>query len=138
MPNGFHGPKEEWQRMEAPYLRIDPILAAFAERHGHELFKNYRDTDRSIRFNDSLSRAIWIAAMEKYGASGTYQVSIVAHQDRNVRYIKSARVGGPVGVDDLDRVLERASALLLSWSEKDLEPASDLPARERPETERID
>ena len=48
MPNGFHGPKEEWQKMEASYVRIDPILVAFAQRHGIELLKNYRDADLSL------------------------------------------------------------------------------------------
>ena len=137
MPNGFHGRKEEWQRMEAAYLRIDPILTAYAQRHGRQLVKNYRDADRSIRFNDGLSRTIWINAMDKYGESGTYQVAIVAHQDRNERYIKAARVGDPVGVDDLDAMLERAGTLVMSWSGSDLELPSRLPARHRPETERI-
>jgi hypothetical protein len=137
MPNGFHGPKDEWQRMEAPYVRIDPILTAFAQRHGRAVVRNYRDADRGIRFNDALSRAIWIGAMDKYGTSGMYQVSIIAHQDRPVRYIKAARVGDPVAVDDLDRMLERATTLVLSWTEGDLELPSDLPARDRPETERI-
>lgn len=123
MPNGFHGPKEEWQKMEAPYVRIDPILVAFAQRHGIELLKNYRDADRSLRFNDTLSRAIWVHATEKYGMNGTYQVSIIAHQDRHERYIKAATVAEAVAMDDLDRILEQAVSLVASWSESDLRPA---------------
>ena len=75
MPNGFHGPKGEWEKLEAPYLRVDAILVSFAERHGLELVRNYRDADRSLQFNDSLSRTVWIHATDRYGSEGTYQVS---------------------------------------------------------------
>ena len=135
MPNGFHGPKEEWQRMEAPYLRIDPILVSFAQRHGFELVRNYRDADRSIRFNDSLSRTIWIHATDKYGADRLYQVNVIAHQDRNERYLKAARIADPVVADDLDQVLERATAIVKSWTEKDLE--LPLPRWKQGEMERL-
>src|ERR671919_2786113 len=109
--------------MEAPYLRIDPILAAFAQRHGVELYKNYRDADRCLRFNDALSRAIWVNVTDRYGASGTYRVSVLAHQDRPERYIKGASVAEAVIPDDLDRVLEDAAQVVASWSEHDLQPA---------------
>jgi hypothetical protein len=136
MPNGFHGPKDEWQRLEAPYLRIDPILAEFAQRHGFELYKNYRGADRSIRFNDALSRTIWVHATDTYGTEGKYQVAIGAYQDREDRYIKSARLRELVAKEELDRLLERATAIVLTWSEMDLE--IPLPPRERGETEIID
>src|SRR5215208_7100509 len=135
MPNGFHGPKEEWQRMEAPYVRIDPILVSFAQRHGFQLVRNYRDADRSIRFNDSLSRTIWIHHTDKYGTEGTYQVSVIAHQDRKDRYIKAARIAAPVSTDDLEQVLERATAIVTSWTERDLELS--LARRKQGETERL-
>jgi hypothetical protein len=109
---------------EAPYIRIDPILSAFARHHGFELKKNYRDADRSLRFNDVLSRAIWVNAMDKYGTTGTYQVGIIAHQDRPQRYGKGAIVAENVAMDDLDRILEQAAGLVASWSENDLEPAT--------------
>ena len=107
--------------MEAPYIRIDPILDAFARRHGVELYKNYRDADRSLRFNDALSRAIWVHATDLYGTTGTYQVSVVAYQDRPERYSKWATVAEAVVPDDLECVLGRAAALVASWSERDLQ-----------------
>ena len=136
MPNGFHGPKEEWERMEAPYRRIDPVIDAFARRHGLQVVRNYRDADRSLRFNDDLSRALWVNATDKYGIKETYEVSIIAHQDRETRYLKAARVGDPVGIDDLERVLERATTIVRSWTANDLE--IPLPPRQRGKTERID
>ena len=120
MPNGFQGPKEEWRRMESPYVRIDSVLEAFAQRHGVELCKNYRDADRSLRFNDSLARTIWVHATDKYGTNGTYRVSIVAHHDRPARYVKNAVVAETVAIGDLDHALEQAAGLVTSWSENDL------------------
>jgi hypothetical protein len=125
MPNGFMGSVDEWKMMEAPYVRIDPILAAFATQHALELHKNYRDADRSLRWSDEVNRAIWVASMDKYGASGTYQVSIVAHHDRgSERYWKHAIVAEGVGVDELDRTLERARRVLASWAQSDLHRAT--------------
>jgi hypothetical protein len=109
--------------MEAPYVRIDPILGAFAERHRLELYRNYRDADRSLRFNDDLSRAIWVNSMDKYGKSGAYQVSVLAHQDRPERYIKGEFIADDVPIAELDQTLEQAAARVLSWSASDLELA---------------
>jgi hypothetical protein len=121
MPNGFHGPIEEWAKLEAPYLRIDPILTAFAERHALELQKNYRGADRSFRWNDGLNRDISIASMDKYGARGTYRVSIGAYEDRgSERYWKHGIVADDVGIDALGETLERARRIVLSWSMTDL------------------
>lgn len=107
--------------MEAPYVLIDALLAAFAQRHGYELYRNYRGADRCLRFNDALSRAIWVHATDKYGAQGTYHVSVVAHQDRPERYMKGATIAEAVAPGDLDRVLEDAAQVVASWSEHDLE-----------------
>jgi hypothetical protein len=123
MPNGFMGPREEWDRMEAPYRRIDPILDAFAERHGLVVIRNYRDADRSMRFNDELSRAIWVNSSDKHGEKGTYDVSVLAHQDRPERFIKGEHVTANVPIADLDAVLERAVAIVRAWSASDLERA---------------
>jgi hypothetical protein len=107
--------------MEAPYVHIDPILAPFAARHGLELHKNYRDADRSLRWNDGVSRAIWIASMDLDGASGSYQVSINAYHDRGAaRYVKHGIVADGVGIDELEQVLQRAHRIVTSWSETEL------------------
>lgn len=120
MPNGFMGPKAEWERMEAPYIRIDPILEAIAQRHGLAVRKNYRDADRSLRFNDSLERAIWVNSSDLYGESETYDVGVGAHQDRPERFTKSERIAHGVPIVELAAVLERAVSIVQSWSETDL------------------
>jgi hypothetical protein len=120
MPNGFMGPESEWHRIEAPYIRIDPILNAFAQRHGLAMQKNYRDADRSLRYKDSLERAIWINSSDRFGQSGTYDISVLAHHDRPERFLKGADVATRVPIPDLDGVLERALAIVRSWSAADL------------------
>jgi hypothetical protein len=110
--------------MEAPYIRIDPLLAAFARRHALVLQENYRDADRSLRWDDGISRTIWIASMDTYGASGTYQVAIAAYHDRGTeRHVKHGIVADDVAIDALTDTLERARRILASWSESDLHPA---------------
>ncbi len=121
MPNGFHGPIKEWQRLEAPYLVIDATLEDFAKSQNLELWKNYRDADRSLHWNDGTDKAIWIASMDKYGDSGTYQVSVVAHQDRGTeRYVKHGIVGNDIAIGDLAQMIKKAHLILSAWSEDDL------------------
>lgn len=109
--------------MEAPYVRIDPILQAFAQRHALAVLKNYRDADRSLRFNDSLSRAIWVNVSGGDGDDTTYDVSVLAHQDRPERFIKGANVARKVPIPELTAALERAVELVSSWNAADLQPA---------------
>jgi hypothetical protein len=125
MPNGFHGSLEEWRRMEAPYIRVDPLLEEFAERHQLQLQKNYHsEANRSLRRDGSVSRSIWIYSTDKYGESETYQVSVIAWQDRGGRrYVKHGILANSVEVAGLAQVLERAWDILASWSEDELHEA---------------
>lgn len=122
MPNGFMGSHAEWREMEAPYVRIDPILRAFAQRHALAVMKNYRDADRSLRFNDSLHRTIWVTLGGTSGDAATYEVSVLAFQDRPERYTKGQRVASQVAMPQLDAALERALEVASSWTAEDLEP----------------
>ena len=126
MPNGFQGSLEEWRRMEAPYIRIDPILEEFAKQHHWESLKNYHNANRFLQSNEGFNRSIWIASMDKYGESGTYQVAINAYQDREAqRYVKHGIVVNGVGIEDLAQALEHARSILASWSENELHLASE-------------
>jgi hypothetical protein len=114
-------PTEEWKRMEAPYVRIDPILTAFAARHAMELRKNHWGANRYLSWSDNLGRVMWLYSTDEYGESGTYHVSIIAYQDRgSERYTKAGIVAKDVSLDELDRTLERARDILASWSPSDL------------------
>jgi hypothetical protein len=123
MPNGFMGSKEEWDRMEAPYRRIDTLLDAFAKSHGLEVRRNYRDADRSLLFKDALERAIWVNSSDQYGDTGTYDVSVLAHQDRPERFIKGEHISKGVPIAELSAALERAMTTVRSWTESDLKRA---------------
>ena len=59
MPNGFQDSELEWQRIEAPLLRVDPILDAFASAHGLGISKNYHNhPERSLTWGTDLRRLI--------------------------------------------------------------------------------
>lgn len=122
MPNGFHSSLEEWQKMEAPYLRIDAILQDFAEARDLEIQKNYRGADRSLRWNNEISKAIWIGSMDEYGESETYQISVIAYQDRGTeRYTKAGIVKNNAAISEIVQTLEKAYGIAESWSEGDLQ-----------------
>lgn len=76
---------------------------------------------RSVLALRRLNRAIWIHATDLYGAKATYQVSVVAFEDRPERYSNAAVVADAIAPSDLHGVLERAAALVTSWSARDLQ-----------------
>jgi hypothetical protein len=41
MPNGYYGSIEDWEKMEAPLLDVDELLARFAVERNMHLVKNY-------------------------------------------------------------------------------------------------
>ncbi|HEV7352183.1 MAG TPA: hypothetical protein VGN74_03540 [Brevundimonas sp.] len=53
---GWYGTQEEWVRLEAPLLELDPVIAAFADEHSLALSKNHKDwPERSIRWGANPS-----------------------------------------------------------------------------------
>jgi len=121
MPNGFQGTLEEWQRIEAPYVRIDPILEEFASLTRLKLEKNYHDANRFLRWNNGVDKAIWVLPMSDYDQTGNYRVSIVASIDkRDGRYMKHGDTRRDVPTAELSRELHRAWKIVESWCEDDL------------------
>src|SRR5712664_2446175 len=82
MPNGYYGSIEDWEKMEAPLLEIDALLAEFASREGMDLEKNYHNwPQRELRrLKDDLHRTIHILAADK---PDTYHFAVGAWQDKN-------------------------------------------------------
>jgi hypothetical protein len=103
------------------YLRIDPLLERFAQQHRLELDRNYRDADRSLKFDDALSRTIWIHSTDTYGERGTYRIVVMAHQDRPKRHLKSEVVAESVAAAELESALDRAAQIVAAWTATDLE-----------------
>ena len=44
MPNGFHGPKEEWEKMTEPLCEMDATFTAFTKAHRLTITKGLRIT----------------------------------------------------------------------------------------------
>ena len=121
MPNGFQGSLEEWQRMEEPYVRIDPVLEEFARQTNLTVEKNYHDANRSLRWSDGLDRAIWILPMSDYDETGNYRVAILASLDKDgERYWKHGDTRRNVPLSELEQALHQAQRTVSSWSEEDL------------------
>ncbi|HVM38839.1 MAG TPA: hypothetical protein VM265_10700 [Sphingomicrobium sp.] len=67
---GWYGTPEEWQRLEAPLLTIDPVLEQFARTHGITLTKNAKDSpERSIRWGDNPNFLIQVYLESEAGPS---------------------------------------------------------------------
>jgi len=130
MPNGFHGKKEEWDRMEAPLLEIDGVLADFAEKHGCQYSRNFHNNpERSISWGKKIEKLIQIYLDDEDKL--TFNLWIAATQDRwGKRYWKKEflRKGVPISdiKQNLPALLHRSYEILESWKNKDLELAVKL------------
>ncbi len=128
MPNGFIGSNEEWDRLEAPLREIDPIVTAFADRHGMVIEYNYHNwPNRHLVWGDSLRRAIQI--VRSTGEPPLYSVHLAASEWRtDGHFVKQSVVAK--GLDlaalktGLERRLEKALSEVSSWTSADLEPSS--------------
>jgi hypothetical protein len=136
MPNGFHGSREEWDRMEAPLLALDESLSEFASGRNLQVIKNYHNwPQREIRWTSSGIRrtiSILLASESKM----TLHVAVVAAKDKDDdRYLKDYWLKKEASWDEvrnnLQQLLEDGFTLLESWSEKDLIPSEQFRAQQR-------
>ena len=53
---GWYGTREEWDRLEAPLLELDPMISSFSDEHSLALSKNHKDwPGRSLKWGQSPS-----------------------------------------------------------------------------------
>jgi hypothetical protein len=130
MPNGFHGPKNEWERMEAPLLRIDHSLQDFANSYGLRLSRNYHNwPERSLKWSTSrINKLIQIFLCDE--SKLTFTVWICASEDRGTsRFWKQQKLRDAVEIPEisaeLGNLLGEGKAILDRWNETDLEPVSN-------------
>jgi hypothetical protein len=129
MPNGFSGAKSEWARMEAPLLRIDDVLVAFAYTRGLQLSRNYHDwPERSLVWETSSIRKL-IQIFLSNDKELTFTVWICASEDRDrQRYWKEKSLKVGVAIEDivstLEDLLTEGKEILDSWNRADLEAVS--------------
>src|ERR1700722_9853481 len=85
---GWYGTKEEWNRIEAPLLEIDPIVSDFAEKFGLTVRKNNKDwPERSLVWGDGVHCLIQIYLVDQKLL--TFNLWLCVSQDReNKRYWK--------------------------------------------------
>jgi hypothetical protein len=130
MPNGFHGSKAEWERIEAPLQKLDPHLGAFSQRYGIALARNDRDwPDRSLKWGDRIRKVI--AIYLEPDADLKYSVCFSALEDRrNKRYWKREFPRRAVPIENIEAempgMLEQGRILVESWTSEQLEFATRL------------
>lgn len=78
---GWYGTKEEWERLEAPLLALDPVIASFADEHSLALSKNHKDwPDRSMRWGQNPSCLIQLYLAD--AASISWHLWLCCAEDR--------------------------------------------------------
>lgn len=124
MPNGYHGPEEDWERMEAPLVALDSLLEGFAKSHGMALSRNYHNwPERSLTLEDDLSRLIQIFLVDE--SQLTFNFWVCATQDRDLeRFWKQDYLAKEVSSEELraniSDWLERGHKAVMEWKAKDL------------------
>jgi len=130
MPNGFHGCREEWERMESPLQEIDDLIEDFAQAHEMELSLNYHAwPNRRLKWAGDIYRLIDISLEDE--REMTFNFWICAWRDgRRKRYWKNAylREGAtlPEIKEELQQLLQEGRETLESWHKKDLRKGSGL------------
>jgi hypothetical protein len=79
---GWYGTRAEWERQEAPLLKLDPTISSFADEHSLALARNHKDwPERSLRWGqnpsclmqlyladaDALTWHLWLCCTEDRG-----------------------------------------------------------------------
>lgn len=136
MPNGFHGSREDWERMEAPLLEIDELLAQFASGRNMQVVKNYHNwPQRQIDWtSNGIDRSLYILLANE--SKMTFHVAVVASKDQNgERYLKDHWLRKEASWDEvrdnLAQLLQDGVTLLESWSGKDLIPSEQFKTEQK-------
>ena len=124
MPNGFHGPKEEWEKITKPLRDMESVFTAFAKAHGLTITRNYHNwPSYHLKWSDGgVEKSIQFTGDEQ---GKRVSVGIVAWNDKQgMRFLKNHILRKKATVDsvknELDLLLQKAHSIASSWSEKDL------------------
>jgi hypothetical protein len=131
MPNGFHGPVEEWDRMESPFREIDARLTKFADDHQMQVRKNYHSwPERSLLWQKAgVEKLIQIFLKDE--KPPTYCVWLCAWEDRDQsRYWRKQIILQEADWNVVEQAFEslllQAYEIVESWAAKDLQFAAKL------------
>lgn len=131
MPNGFQGPRNVWEKMEAHFLRIDPLLERFAKAHSASIGKNYHNwPERSLIWSSGQLRKL-IQIYLKDEDHETYCLWLCVSEDRDAkRFWKQQMLLDNVSWNEvhgnLEHHLEEGCKIVQAWSSADLEFGSDI------------
>jgi hypothetical protein len=128
MPNGYDRSIEDWDKLEAPLIEVDELLAQFAVQRKMQVIKNDHNWPRRhLEFlNDRIHRGIQILAADE--SKMTFHLGVVAWEDKNAqrygshRWLKKFAPWDQIR-DNLPGLLEEGFKTLESWSEEDLKPS---------------
>jgi hypothetical protein len=124
MPNGFHGSNEDWARLAAPLLTLDPAFEAFARQHGFTISRNDHNwPERSVRWGSGIERLIQVYLADEQRL--LFTLWLCAFEDRaKGRYWKHRNVYSNTTVaaigQNLEKVLEESKSEVDAWSANDL------------------
>jgi len=125
MPNGFHGTKEEWDRLEAPLLEVAEVIGDFARMQNLEVDANYHNMpNRRLTWHKRDMTCVIQVSVKEEGM--TMYVTFYAWQDKdNIRRGKWLKqisgLGAPELKRDLSGLLEEGYRMLENLSEAELE-----------------
>lgn len=130
MPNGYHGSAAGWERLEGPLREADTALAAFGERHGIAISRNYHNwPERSLRWGSNPEKLIQIFLANEEQL--TWSIWLCASEDRGrQRFWKRSFLRQGVSMSELlgevDSLLEEGHRIVSSWTSDQLEFATTL------------
>ena len=117
---GWHDTDEEWRRVEAPLIRLDPYLDQFAHKYGLSFTKNHKNQpERSIAWGDNVRCLIQIYMVDQ--SAPAFNLWVCASQDREgSRFWKQEtpckEMQGPEMEAGLPDLLEEGKQKLDHWS----------------------
>ena len=119
---GWYGSFEEWERVEAPLIAVDPVFENFALETGCTVSRNQKSwPERSIRWENATSNLIQLYLADEEAL--TWHLWIAASQDRDLeRYWKQARLVDNQPLSgfrgQLPRLLVHAHEVISGWSQQ--------------------
>ncbi len=130
MPNGFHGTKEEWARLEAPLTSLDAQIAEYARQNGMTVRKSDRNWPRrSLDWGAPIRMSLQLSLLDE--KSLTFSLAVVAHLDEaGLRSWKSETIATALTVEQLRSqwrpLLDKGRRKAAFWKKADLKTSVKL------------
>jgi len=130
MPNGFHGSRDEWERISSPLNEIDLLWDEFARARSLEKERNDRNwPSRTLKWRNEIDRVITLYLADDKAM--TFSFVVHAFEDRaGKRYWRKESLKEPVPWNEIrsqiSQLLEDGYRMVDSWQRADLEYAGEV------------